>query len=57
MLINQGDGTFGAPIKHAVGASPNCLTAADLNGDGRDDLAFANGTSITVSVLLTACLP
>jgi hypothetical protein len=42
---------------------PTSIATADLNGDGRPDLATANNggtiaTSVsTVSVLLNACLP
>src|SRR5712691_4545934 len=45
--INFGSaGTFGA------GTSPNAVTVGDLNGDGKLDLAVANGFSANVSVLL-----
>lgn len=52
ILANNGDGTFtvGSPI--AVGANPWYITAADLNGDGKTDLATANfygGVSVLLS--------
>jgi len=35
-----------------VGSSPQAIIAGDFNGDGRLDLAVANGVSNTVSILL-----
>jgi hypothetical protein len=44
--------TFAAPETFAAGPSPAAITAADLNGDGKPDIAVANYTAGTVSVLL-----
>jgi FG-GAP-like repeat/FlgD Ig-like domain len=38
-----GDGTFAAPVKYPVGASPRALGVGDLNGDGVADLAVSLG--------------
>ncbi|MCA1684160.1 MAG: VCBS repeat-containing protein, partial [Actinobacteria bacterium] len=38
-----GTGTFGAAKEFAVGLRPSGVTAGDFNGDGRTDLAVANG--------------
>jgi hypothetical protein len=54
LLLGNGDGTFtpvsGSP--YAVGKGPFAITAADFNGDGKLDLAVANLTDGTVSILL-----
>src|SRR5438132_12349789 len=52
VLLGNGDGTFGTKSDLATGTSPACVAIADLNGDGRPDLAVANRNSSTVSVLL-----
>ncbi|MCY2986670.1 MAG: Ig-like domain-containing protein [Planctomycetota bacterium] len=44
--------SFAAPQDFATGAFPFSVTVGDLNGDGRPDLAVANGESSNVSVLL-----
>jgi hypothetical protein len=56
LLLGKGDGTFtqasGSP--YAVGAGPYSIEAADFNGDGKLDLAVANGLdgAGSVSILL-----
>jgi hypothetical protein len=54
LLLGNGDGTFrpasGSPYE--VGSSPVSLAVADFNGDGKLDLAVANSTDGTVSILL-----
>jgi hypothetical protein len=49
--------TFAAQQTFAVGTKPTGVTAVDLNGDGRPDLAVANFGSNTVSVLLNTTAP
>jgi hypothetical protein len=43
---------FGAATNFAVGTRPLAVAAADFNRDGIPDLAVANQTSGTVSILL-----
>jgi hypothetical protein len=54
---NKGDGSFETRVNYPVGTGadprgePNSIVAADFNRDGHPDLATANWTSNTVSVL------
>ncbi len=57
VLVNQGDGTFGAAVEHPAGAGPASVAAADLNGDGAPDLVVADHDINKITVLLNDCLP
>jgi hypothetical protein len=50
-LLGTGTGTFGAPVLHGTGPQPNSAVAADFNKDGLLDVATANNTGNTVSIL------
>jgi FG-GAP-like repeat/Putative Ig domain len=54
LLLGNGDGTFtpAAGSPYAVGKGPFSIAAADFNGDGKLDLAVANLTDGTVSLLM-----
>jgi hypothetical protein len=52
VLLGNGDGTFGPKTDFGVGSSPVSVAIADLNADGRPDLAVANFFSSSLSVLL-----
>lgn len=53
VLLGNGDGTLQAPTLFNTGGScPYAVVAADLNGDGKPDLAVANVCSNTLGVLL-----
>ena len=56
VLLGQGDGTFGPRSDLAPGIRPNSVCIGDLNGDGRQDLAFSHlkrfAADGSVSVLL-----
>ena len=52
ILRNNGNGTFAAPQNLTAGNQPRAIVAADLDGDGRPDLAVANYNDGTVSILL-----
>jgi FG-GAP-like repeat/PASTA domain/FG-GAP repeat len=41
VLVNSGDGTFGAKREYRTGATPSSLAVGDLDGDGAQDLAVA----------------
>ena len=53
ILLGQGDGTF-APVAPAsdVGPEAHSLTVGDFNGDGRQDVATADGNTDVLSVLI-----
>ncbi len=52
VLLGNGDGTFGTKTDFGTGSYPVAVAIADLNSDGRPDLAVANENPNTVSVLL-----
>ncbi len=52
MLLGRGDGTFGPKTDYGAGSYPTSVAVADVNGDGRPDVAVGNGSSSSVSVLL-----
>ena len=52
VALGNRDGSFRAPSTYATGSSPYGVAVADFNGDGKIDLAVANGDDGTVSVLL-----
>jgi hypothetical protein len=51
VLLNNGDGTFAAKVDSMIDGKAASVTVADMNGDGKLDLAV-NGGEGTVSVLL-----
>lgn len=60
VLINTSSGagpTFAAAQTFLVGSSPRAVATADFNGDGRLDLAAANGGAGNVSILLNTTAP
>lgn len=42
VLLNLGDGSFALATQVAAGRFPSGVTAVDLDGDGRDEVAFTN---------------
>ena len=51
ILLNNGSGGFTSGAALAVGDRPVRVVVADLNGDGRADLASADSSGNDVSVL------
>ena len=52
VIPGNGDMTFGAPVSLLADQAPNAVVLADVNGDGRLDIASANLSSGDVSVLV-----
>ncbi len=52
VLVGNGDGTFQPPEPYPTGVLPVSIQAADLNGDGKIDLVYADPFSADVSVLI-----
>jgi hypothetical protein len=52
VMTNNGAGGFAISPAPYVGDGPNCIVAADVNGDGNPDLITANHLGNTLSVLI-----
>ena len=58
IMLNNGNGTFGAGSGYSAGASPSFLHTADVNADSKPDLVVANagasflGLGGSVSILV-----
>jgi hypothetical protein len=60
VLPGNGNGTFGQAVTLNAGASPRHAVVADFNGDGKPDIAAANGdfnvaAKNYVAILINAC--
>ena len=51
ILLNQGDGTFGAAVRYEAGRHPGHVTVGDIDGDSDLDLAVTGYDSRVVSLL------
>jgi hypothetical protein len=51
VLRNRGDGTFEAPVPHALGYAATLLKAADLDGDGDTDVIATSWFESRYSIL------
>jgi uncharacterized protein YfaP (DUF2135 family) len=52
IFLGNGDGTFQPQVPYNTEFKPTSVVTADLNNDGKLDLAVANAQSNTVSILL-----
>ena len=55
VLLGSGNGTFASKVDDAAGSVPSGLAVGDFNGDKAPDVALANGSSSTASILLSQC--
>jgi hypothetical protein len=53
VLLNNGDGTFQQAVNYGAGGGPRSVFAADLDGDGDNDLAMANYDGISILINLS----
>jgi|ERR1035437_1605794 hypothetical protein len=53
VLTNDGSGNFGSNATYTVGNGPIYVIAADINGDGKEDLITANGAASGTLTILT----
>jgi len=54
VLLATADGEFDGPKRFKAGTEPVALAVADLDRDGRPDLAAGNQQSADVSVLINS---
>ena len=57
IFMGNGDGSFAAPTNLPDFVHPTTIAVADLNVDGKMDMAVANSGSYTLTVLLNNCVP
>jgi hypothetical protein len=48
VLLGKGDGTFQAAVSYPLDFQPESVAVGDFNGDGKPDLAVANGNCVSV---------
>jgi hypothetical protein len=51
VLLGNGDGSFGNPVRYSLGVTPWAASVVDFNGDGDKDVAACNGGNGSVSLL------
>jgi hypothetical protein len=52
VLLNNGDGTFQAPLTYSTFTYPSAVAIGDLNGDGFPEIVVANSQSGTLSIFV-----
>jgi hypothetical protein len=57
VLTNNGTGVFGSNALYSCGQQPFCVIAADLSGNGKQDLITANNNDTSLTVLSSSGPP
>jgi hypothetical protein len=52
VLLNNGQGLFGAAVNYAVGSGPTSVAVGDFNSDGHPDLAVTTSNTNQTGILL-----
>jgi len=52
VLLNNKDGTFGAPVQYPAGPGPYYVFVADVNGDGKLDLVASDSYTANIAILI-----
>jgi hypothetical protein len=52
ILLNRGNGVFGAPMNYSAFYQPTGVVTGDFNGDGNLDLAVSSSSAGTITILL-----
>jgi VCBS repeat protein len=52
VMLNNGDGSFAAPVEHTLMSNPFCVTVADMNNDTHMDVILGHGSNPDVSIAL-----
>lgn len=52
VLLGNGNGTFRTAVTYGTGGTPDFVTIADVDGDGKPDVVAANTSGNSVAVLL-----
>lgn len=52
VMLNNGDGSFAAPVQHTLADQAWCVALADMNGDAHLDAVIGHGSTPEISIAL-----